>query len=97
MNKTDLINKLENEKVLVTWDKLSEQADKIIIVSNKLKLEDAGAVISLDDTHQVKEWIQDGTLRRPLESDVQSWKALQDKKFYFLIISPYILIQELLN
>ena len=50
--------------------------------------------VAADDTAAIEQWIIDGKLGKPSESQINNWNEQKQKKFAMLIISPYVLIQE---
>lgn len=66
----------------------------VIVVSQDLALPDVAQHVVNDDTESVQEWIQKGELARPTDQDVLNWDQIDGKQFLFVIVQPYVLIQE---
>jgi hypothetical protein len=70
------------------------ERDAVFVVAQELDLLEVGTTIAKDDVKQVTEWIQKGELARPTSVAMETWDTLQAKVFRFLIVQPYVLIQE---
>lgn len=79
------------------WSWLRDHAlrDGIIIVARDLELLAAGEAIASDDSRQVSTWIQQGLLKKPTAAQLQQWDATPTRRFMSLVVSPYVLMQEL--
>jgi hypothetical protein len=82
----DLIN-------IAQWDWLEEHAleGRLIIVGAKLELVDVGLALAEDDISIVNQWLDDGWLYRPTESQINHWHQAQNLEFETLIIQPFVL------
>lgn len=82
----DLIN-------IAQWEWLEEHAleGRLIIVGAKLNLVDVGLALAEDDISIVKQWLDDGWLYRPTESQINHWQKAQNLEFETLIIQPFVL------
>ncbi len=67
----------------------------IIVISHGLDLADAGVGIAEDNTAAVQGWISAGMLGKPTEEQIEEWDADQGRRFRTLIVSPFILVQEI--
>jgi hypothetical protein len=63
-------------------------------VDDSLDLAEAALKVSEDDIATIEQWINDGKIGKPSESQIQHWNVDKQKKFAMLIVSPYVLIQE---
>jgi hypothetical protein len=77
------------------WLKPHLERGALITVSGVLELAEVGERISADDTTAVSAWINAGRIGKPMAEDIARWDATPGKKFLTLIVSPYVLIQEL--
>lgn len=96
----ELKQKLVSEIEEGDWSMLSPhyERDALFIVSPDLNLAEVGYALAEDDGESVKRWQENGEIRRPTPSDVSIWKEDQFKKFAkFLIIQPFVVIQEILD
>jgi hypothetical protein len=67
----------------------------LITVTAALDLAEAGERIAADDAQQVGEWVSSGRVGKPTTENIDAWDAEPAKKFLMLVISPYVLIQEI--
>jgi len=63
----ELKEKLITEIELADWNMLRPHHEKsvVFIISEKLDLANVGAVMALNDAEKVKQWLDDGSLKRP--------------------------------
>ena len=66
----------------------------LILVNDTLDLAEAALKIAADDVAAIDQWVSDGKLGKPSETQILHWNEDKQKKFAMLIISPYVLIQE---
>lgn len=92
----NLREKLKSELQQVEWSALRPHMnrDVIILVSPELDLVDVGERIAVDDKTQIAEWIDSGLLSKPTLAELETWEKQMDRKFLFLIVSPYVLTQK---
>jgi hypothetical protein len=67
----------------------------LITVAAALDLAEAGVRIAADDSESLAAWISSGKVGKPTEEEITAWDKVPGKKFLTLIISPYVLIQEI--
>lgn len=77
------------------WLKPHLERGALITVAGSLDLAEAGERIALDDSTSVAAWVAAGTIGKPTAEEIAAWDKEPDKKFLTLIISPYVLIQEI--
>jgi hypothetical protein len=77
------------------WLKPHLERGVLITVAAAVDLAEAGERIAADDAQQVGEWIGSGKLGKPTAEEVATWVAEPTKKFLMLVVSPYVLIQEI--
>lgn len=78
-----------------SWLKPHLERGALITVSPSIDLAEAGERIAADDSITVSAWISAGKIGKPAEEDIEIWNRTPGKKFLTLIISPYVLIQEI--
>jgi hypothetical protein len=88
----DLINKAE-------WEWLEEHAQegRLLIVAPNLELVDVGLALAEDDISIVNQWLDDGWLYRPTESQISHWHQHKNLEFDSLIIQPFVLSRAPVN
>jgi hypothetical protein len=92
-----LREKLKSELMDGTWDDLKDHAERgaVFVVSQDLDLLHVAEKVATDDASAVGAWIEGGSLIRPSEEQLKSWESVPSKSFRFIILQPYVLIQEL--
>ena len=77
------------------WLKPHLERGALITVAAALDLAEAGERIAADDSESLTAWISSGKVGKPTEEEIAAWDKVPGKKFLTLIISPYVLIQEI--
>ncbi len=78
------------------WLRPHLQRDVLILVTPEIELVDAGQALAKDNTSLIQEMITVGRLSKPTPSQISVWDgSSNEQKFLMLIVSPYILIQEI--
>jgi hypothetical protein len=70
------------------------ERDALIVVQPHLDLAAAAQAVAADDASAVRLWIDQGGLGKPSTAQVDEWSAEPLKPFRFIIVQPYVLIQE---
>lgn len=93
----DLHEKIKAEILIGLWNDLKVhclERDAVILVAQDLDLVTAAEKVAVDDVKSVQSWIQSGRFHRPTVEQIEGWNELQKKAFRFVIVQPYVLIQE---
>lgn len=93
----DIHSKLSTEILVGLWEDLkahSVERDAVIIVAQDIDLVFAAEKVASDDVKAVQSWIQSGRFTRPSQQQLEIWSEMPQKTFRFLIVQPYVLIQE---
>ena len=77
--------------------KVHSTREALIWVSQELNIVDVGVEIANDQISLVSKWLEEGKIFKPDSAKITSLDTEPDHSFNFLIISPYVLIQELLH
>jgi hypothetical protein len=77
------------------WLRPHMERGAIITVAATIDLAEAGERIAADDARQIEEWLGSGALAKPTPAELARWENEPAKKFLILIISPFVLIQEI--
>lgn len=77
------------------WLKPHLERGALITVAAALDLAEAGERIAADDSEALTAWITAGKVGRPTAEEIGEWDKSPRKKFLTLIISPFVLIQEI--
>lgn len=70
------------------------QRGGLVVVDRLLELSEVGVALAADDVKTVERWLLSGVIGKPSAEQITAWDAQQDKVFGCLIVSPYVLIQE---
>jgi len=77
-----------------SWLRAHLEQGGLILVNDSLDLAEAALKVAADDVATIEQWISDGMIGKPSETQILHWNGDRQKKFAMLIISPYVLIQE---
>jgi len=77
------------------WLKPLLERDVLITVAATLDLAAVGESIATDDSKTISAWISAARVGKPTAKQIAAWDNEPEKKFLMLIISPYVLIQEM--
>lgn len=92
----DLRDKLKAEIMQGLWADLKPHAERgaVILVSEDLDLVEVGEKVVRDEAESIQKWINEAQLLKPSNDQLKGWDAIESKSFRFLIVRPYVLIQE---
>jgi hypothetical protein len=77
------------------WLKPHLERGALVTVAASLDLAETGERIALDDSACIAALINAGKIGKPTVEEIEGWDGEPEKKFLVLIISPYVLIQEI--
>ena len=77
------------------WLKPHLERGALVTVAASLDLAETGERIALDDSACIAAMINTGKIGKPTVEEIERWDGEPEKKFLVLIISPYVLIQEI--
>jgi hypothetical protein len=77
-----------------SWLRTHLERGGLILVNDSLDLAEAALKVAEDDTEAIEQWISDGKIGKPAETQIGHWNEEKQKKFAMLIVRPYVLIQE---
>jgi hypothetical protein len=77
-----------------SWLRAHLNRGGLILVGDTLDLAEAAFKVAADDVAVIEQWVRDGKIGKPSETQILHWNEDKQKKFSMLIISPYVLIQE---
>ncbi len=89
---SELRKKLQTEIEECDWNLLDKNLERgaVILVDSTIDLVDAGMAIAEDQTQTVANWLNN---RQLISLSMDDSGKYQEKKFQFLIIQPYVLVQ----
>ena len=67
----------------------------LIIVARDLDIVEVGVKLAADDAAAIGGLIAAGGLAKPSAEQIAAWDGDREKRFLCLIVSPYVLIQEM--
>jgi hypothetical protein len=87
--------KLNHDTAKIRWSALTEHQQKqlVIKVSTDLDLIEVGCQFTLDNTEQVKTWMDKNQVLRVIDSQSQAW-AEEDRELWAVVVAPWVLVQE---
>lgn len=90
---------LEKEKQEVSWDALNDhhKREAVFLVSPELDLTDVATKIAIDDVEAIRTWMKDALLKKPSGDEILEFQNDDELSFNFIIVQPYILVQELID
>ncbi|OPZ58752.1 MAG: hypothetical protein BWY87_01312 [Deltaproteobacteria bacterium ADurb.Bin510] len=96
MDKNGLKAKLRQEVLVTPWLNLEREfaAGRLVAVDQRLDLVEVGSRMALDDKATFAGWLQAGLVFKPSPDQACTWHA-KASQFDMLIVSPFVLIQEL--
>lgn len=79
------------------WHDLKQhlERDAIIVVDSNLDLGHVATHVARDSVTIIQEWIATQMIGKPSGPQLSAWDANPAKEFNFLIVQPYVLIQEI--
>ena len=91
------VEKLAREVDVAQWEWLRAHNERgaLVIVNRGLDLADVGERIAADDSPMVQRWLVSNLLAKPTAEQVAAWNNEPARNFSTLVISPFVLIQEL--
>jgi len=90
-----LREKLKEEIGVSSWKGLIPETltKSLFLVSKGLDLVEVGVQVALDNTGEVKKWIEGGLLVRPTKEQIAAWESY-GSLFRFIIVAPFVFFQE---
>lgn len=97
------------EKVKVSQEELAAKVDvtdwfslrahlergRVILVDALLDLGEVGSCLAEDNVKAIERWVASGLIGKPASHQIEAWDQEKHKVFNCLIISPFVLIQEI--
>lgn len=77
------------------WLKPHYERGGLILVDGMLELSEVGERIAADDTVMVQAWLASRMISKPTAEQLADWDQQPEQMFVMLVISPFVLIQEL--
>ena len=102
MNDTDaeqlhslLKQEIHSETAMIAWSELQRffAAGKAIFVSSDLDLVEAALQVSMDNSDQVRQWMDNGKLA-PVSDDQARYWIDTDASVWAVVVKPWVMVQE---
>lgn len=92
----DRVQELAGQVDTAQWEWLRAHNERgaLIVVDGMLELAQVGDRIAADDMASVQAWLASGLLAKPTREQLDRWDAEPHAPFAMLVISPYVLIQQ---
>ena len=78
-----------------SWLRAHLERGGLVIVEPCLDIVDVGLMLAEDDADSIRNLIAEKRLSKPSPAQVAAWDGNRAKRFLSLIVSPYVLIQDL--
>lgn len=81
---------------IAKWDWLRAHSGSgaLVMVDRMLDLAEVGAALAADDAAAVQRWMASALVAKPDAEQMSVWDRTPDKPFSMLIVSPFVLMQE---
>lgn len=81
---------------ITDWFSLRAHLERggVILVDRMLDLTEVGAAVAGDDVKLIERWVAAGLVGKPSAEQIAGWDAQTMKIFNCLIVSPFVLAQE---
>lgn len=86
--------KLNHDTAKIKWRALHEhqQEESVIAVSTDLDLIDVACEFTLDNSSQVKAWLEQAQVAKVSDEQAQQWKT-EDRELWAVVVAPWVLVQ----
>ena len=87
---------MEVEEAEWSWLEPHAKRGAIVLVDVRLSLMEAAHRVAQDDKEAIQKWLRSKEFSKPDETLLESWTKTPTKRFKFVVVQPFVLIQELL-
>jgi hypothetical protein len=86
--------KIVGETAKAPWKELERfyAQGVLILVDHTLDLVEVGYTLSIDNADQIKQWMDDGLLKRNFDQQAIKWEK-ENAEVWTVVIRPWVLIQ----
>lgn len=87
--------RLNLETGVISWQELVRHFARgvVISVSEGLDLIEVADCMARDDTEQLKQWLDQGTVLRASDDNARDWTS-REPDFWCVVTAPWVLVQE---
>lgn len=97
---TDItLEDIQRQIDICSWKLLTPHIEKanLFVVADDADFADIGFAIAKDEMQRVQGFLQKNLIFRLSPEVLYTWNQIPDKKFRMIVLSPYLLIQEVLD
>lgn len=90
---------IERQVDVCSWKLLTPHIEKanLFVIADDADFADIAFAIASDDTQRVQGLLKKNVIFRLSPEVLYTWNQIPDKKFRMIVLSPYLLIQEVLD
>jgi hypothetical protein len=77
------------------WLRAHSGSGALVMIDRMLDLAEVGAALAADDAAAVQRWMASGLIAKPDDGQMLTWDQAPEKPFNMLIVSPFVLMQDL--
>ena len=92
----DIKQKLTDDLMTTCWEGLAAHCkkDHLLLVSKELDIIDVAMRVAQDSVPHIEKWLVNEEIRKPSLNQITTWESSPEMEFDFLIVQPWVLIQE---
>lgn len=90
---------LQSQVDVAQWDWLRAHNERgaLVLVDSMLDLAEVGERVAADDLETIQAWQANGLLTKPVLAQIEAWNNEPKRRFSMLVVSPYVLFQDMLQ
>ena len=90
-----IIEEINKETGVLNWQELAKHFARgvVICVDAELDLVEVAHSMSVDDTEQMQQWLERGSIHRASDADAQAWNR-DNPQFWCVVVAPWVLVQK---
>lgn len=77
------------------WLRKHHERDALWTVVQEIDLNAVAEALAQDDAARVRQWLEDGQLAKPSETQLTTWNSDPTRKLRMAIVQPFVLTQEI--
>ena len=92
----DIKQRLTDDLMTTCWEGLAAHCkkDHLLLVSKELDIIDVAMRVAQDSVPHIEKWMVNEEIRKPSLNQITTWENSPELEFDFLIVQPWVLIQE---
>ncbi len=94
-NQQTIFEELNAQTGVLGWQELVKHFARGVLVNvdPELDLVKVAHSMSTDNTEQIQQWLERGTVRRATDDDARQWNE-DTPQFWSVVVAPWVLIQK---